>query len=147
VAPFVVLVVVTLLARAAGAVGAAHLADRTAALAAGLAAMFVLTGVAHFTPRRRAGLVAIVPPAVPRPALAVTVTGALELAGAVGLLVPASRSLAAVCLAVLLVALYPANVHAAAARRAPDAPHTPLGRRTALQLAYLAAAVAVALGA
>ncbi len=145
-APLVVLLAATLLARAAGAAGVAHLADWPAALAAGLAAMFVLTGVAHFTPRRRAGLVAIVPPAVPSPALAVTVTGVLELTGAAGLLVTASRPLAAACLAVLLVVLYPANVHAAAARRAPDAPHTPLGRRTVLQLAYLAAAVAVALG-
>ena len=43
--------------------------------------MFLLTGIAHFG-SRRAGFVEMVPPRLPRPALLVTVTGVLELAGA-----------------------------------------------------------------
>jgi hypothetical protein len=46
--------------------------------------MFVLTGVAHFV-GKRAELVAMVPPFLPAPELLVTVTGVLELTGAVGL--------------------------------------------------------------
>lgn len=147
-APLLVLVVTTLVARAAGAAGLGPTATWPGALAVGLAAMFALTASAHFS-RRRAGLVAIVPPGVPHPAAAVTLTGVLEALGAVGLLVPPAvlpgvRSAAAACLALLLVALFPANVHAARERRHPDAPHTPLGRRTAMQAAFLAAAVTVA---
>lgn len=143
-APLLVLVVTTLVARAAGAAGLGPTATWPGALAVGLAAMFALTASAHFS-RRRAGLVAI----VPHPAAAVTLTGVLEALGAVGLLVPPAvlpgvRSAAAACLALLLVALFPANVHAARERRHPDAPHTPLGRRTAMQAAFLAAAVTVA---
>jgi hypothetical protein len=49
----------------------------------------------------------------PRPDVIVTVTGVLELLGAIGLLFPRSTPVAAVCLAALLVAMFPANVRAA----------------------------------
>ena len=57
--------------------------------------MFVLTGIAHFAPPMRRDLIAIVPPRLPAPGLLVTVTGVLELLGAVGLLLPATRVAAA----------------------------------------------------
>jgi hypothetical protein len=56
-----------------------------AAIAVELAMMFVTTGVAHFVPGMRRDMVAIVPPRLPKPALLVTITGVLELLGAVGL--------------------------------------------------------------
>ena len=151
-APLIALIVVTLIARGAGLVGAGYVDNWPAALAVGLAAMFLLGASAHVTPARRAGVIAIVPPAVPFPALMVTATGVLEVLGAIGLLVSPGwiawvRPAAAFCLAVLLVAMFPANVYAAAHRRHPDAPHTPLVPRTAIQLVFLAACLTVAIAA
>ncbi|MPV50381.1 hypothetical protein GCG21_10275 [Pseudactinotalea sp. HY160] len=147
-APLLALVGVTLVGRLLGRLGVDYLDTWPQALAAGLAALFLLTSSAHLFQPRRAGLIAIVPPAVPFPALAVTVTGVLELAGAVGLLVPPAsaawiRPVAAACLGMLMLAMFPANVYAAGRRRHPSAPTTPLGRRALVQLLYLAAAVAV----
>ncbi|GAA3669112.1 DoxX family protein [Microbacterium marinilacus] len=148
-APFVVLVAVTLAARAMGAWGLEYTATWPGALAIGLAAMFVVTGLAHFGTTRRAGLIAIVPPSLPAPAHVVTVTGVLELAGAACLLVPPAvgplRVLGAWALASLLVAMFPANVYASRARRSPHAPHTPLRLRAPLQALFVLAALTVAL--
>ena len=58
------------------------------ALRLAMAAMFAFTALSHFLPRTRPALVRMVPPALPTPGLLVTTTGLLELAGAVGLLVP-----------------------------------------------------------
>ncbi|MFI7023265.1 DoxX family protein [Micromonospora sp. NPDC049900] len=145
-APLIALVAGTALARLAGLVGISVLDGWHPALRVGLAVMFVLTGIAHFTGRRR-NLIEMVPPRLPRPDLLVTVTGVLELAGAAGLLVPATARWAAAGLAVLMLAMFPANV--SAARRGltlAGRPVTPLGVRTALQVVFLAAAIAVAVG-
>ena len=77
-----------------------------------LATMFVFTAMSHFTPMKK-DLIAMVPPALPRPDLLVLGTGIAELAGAVGLLIPATTFLAASGLIVLMVAMLPANISAA----------------------------------
>jgi uncharacterized membrane protein len=136
-APFVVLCIVLLLARAAGALGVRGLASWPAATRLGLAAMLCFTAAAHFAPMR-ADLVAMVPPWVPRPELVVFLTGLLELAGAVGLLVPRTRRAAAVGLILFLVAVFPANVHAAREGvLLRGEPATPLLPRTLLQLLFI----------
>lgn len=142
-APLIALIAATLLARLVGAFGVAYVGTWPQALAVGLAAMFLLTASSHVVEPRRTGLVAIVPPGIPRPGLMVTATGVLEVLGAVGLLVPPVRAAAAFCLAALLVVLFPANVYAARARRHPAAPQTPLVPRTVLQLVFIAAAIIV----
>jgi uncharacterized membrane protein len=145
-APLITLLLGTVIARAAGRFGAGYLPGWTAALAVGLAAMFTLTGIAHFAPPLRRDLIAIVPPRLPAPGLLVTITGALELLGAAGLLLPATRVAAAGCLLVLMLAMFPANVYAA---RMPDPPKsmtTQLPLRTVTEIVFLAAAVAVAVG-
>lgn len=147
--PFIVLIVVTLASRLLGFSGVAYLDGWGESLAVGLAAMFLLTASAHFQQPRRDGLIAIVPPRLPRPALLVTVTGILELLGAAGLLIPPTvipgiRVAAAICLGALLLVMFPANVRAASARRHPAAPTTPLGLRTALQVAFVASTIVVA---
>lgn len=61
-----------------------------------------------------------------------------------GLLLPATRVAAAVCLLLLMLAMFPANIYAA---RMPDPPKsmtTRLPVRTAEEILYLAAAAAVA---
>ncbi len=105
--------------------------------------MLVLTTTAHFN-RRRRDLVAMVPPGLPHPGLLITVTGVLEGLAAVGLALPATARWAAACLALLLIAMFPANVHAARVdagigRR----PATPLPVRTLIQVLFVAACVVV----
>jgi uncharacterized membrane protein len=62
------------------------------------------------------------------------------------LLIPATRVAAAVCLALLMVAMFPANVYAAGAKRSEHAPSTPLVPRTLMQVLFLAGATLVAVG-
>ncbi|GLX40763.1 hypothetical protein Sros01_68360 [Streptomyces roseochromogenus] len=144
-APVIVLVVGWILARLAGLLGLSVLDGWQPALCVALALMFTLTGVAHFT-GRRAEMIAMVPPALPRPDLLVTATGLLELAGAVGLLIPATRPLAAIALTVLLLAMFPANVHAARSGLTLDGkPVMPLIPRTLLQVVFVSVCVLAAL--
>jgi uncharacterized membrane protein len=81
-------------------------------LRAALGLMFFLTASAHWGKRRR-DPIRMVPPILPRPDLLVTVTGLLEISGATGLCIPSTARAAGICLALLLVALFPANIHAA----------------------------------
>ncbi|MEV3902763.1 DoxX family protein [Mycobacterium sp. NPDC050551] len=140
------LVLGSLAARTVGRLGVDYVDSWPRAVAVGLALMFTMTGVAHFVPGMRRDMIAIVPPRLPAPGLLVTITGVLELLGAAGLLFPPTRVAAAVCLFLLMLAMFPANVHAA---RTPDPPRSMTSRldvRTAEEVLYLAAAVVVAVG-
>ena len=143
-APLIVLLVMTAVARIVGALGFDYVDSWSAALAVGLAAMFIATAIVHWVQPRRDGLIAIVPTWVPYPRFVVTITGILEAVGALGLLLPATRSAAAFCLAVLLLVMFPANVRAARGVDHPAAPRTPLPLRSALQAVFVAATVFVA---
>lgn len=115
------------------------------ALRFALAVMFGFTALSHFLPRTRPDLVRMVPPGLPAPGLLVSVTGVLELAGAVGLLLPPWPRLAALALAALLVALFPANIHAArAGLLVAGRPAMPLRFRLPLQLFWIACLLWVA---
>jgi uncharacterized membrane protein len=133
-------------ARAVGWLGVNYVDNWPAAIAVGLAAMFVMTGVAHFAPGMRRDMIAIVPPRLPAPALLVTVTGVLEALGAIGLLLPSTRMAAAGCLFLLMLVMFPANVYAARMPNPPKSMNSRLGVRTAEEVVYLAAAVVVAVG-
>jgi uncharacterized membrane protein len=92
------------------------------------------SGPAHFM---RTDLFAtIIPPLFPyRPQL-VLVSGAMELAGAIGLLLPAFTRIASACLAVLMIAIFPANVYAS--NRFIGGLHMPgVPLRTAMQVIYI----------
>ena len=119
------------------ALGADALSTPRDVVAWALAAMFTFTASAHFT-RTRKDLVAMVPKAFPRPALLVSLTGILQGLGAVGLLIPATRGLAGLCLVLLLVAMLPANV-SAARRGVPmrGRTPTPLRLRIPMQLLFI----------
>ena len=136
-APLIVLVVATLLARSIGQFGVTSLRDWAAAVRVGLAVMLLFTAAAHFN-SMRPDLVAMVPPFVPNPELMVTFTGVCEILGAIGLLIPRTRRVAAVALILLLLALLPANIYAAQAgvtiRGAPARPIIP---RVALQALFI----------
>lgn len=144
-APLITLLAGSVAARIVGWLGVDYVDTWVKAIAVGLAAMFVLTGVAHFVPPLRDNLIAIVPPQLPGPGLLVSVTGVLEFLGAVGLLVPVTRVAAAVCLLLLMLAMFPANIYAARMPNPPKSMTTQLPLRTAEEIVYLAAAVVVAI--
>jgi uncharacterized membrane protein len=116
------------------------------ALRVALAAMFLLTASAHWG-KRRPDLVRMVPAALPRPDLLVTLTGILEIAGALGLLYLPTARAAALCLTALLLCLFPANIRAARERLTIGGRPVPaLLPRAAIQIVFVAATVAVAVG-
>ena len=144
-APFIVLASLFALFRGLGVMGVSFFEGWYTPLRFALAGMFLLTASAHWG-KRRGDLVRMVPPRFPQPERLVTITGLLELAGALGLLVPRLAPYAATGLALLLVALFPANVHAArAGLTLGGKPVTPIGLRAVLQIAFLTATLAVAL--
>jgi uncharacterized membrane protein len=145
-AVIVTLVLGTLGARLAGWLGPDswdYVDSWPQAVAVGLAAMFVVTGVAHFVNPLRRDMIAIVPPRLPAPGLLVTITGVLELLGGVGLLYPPTRVAAAGCLFLLMVVMFPANVYASRMPNPPKSMTTRLDVRTAEEVLYLAAAAVV----
>jgi len=140
-APLIVMIVAWLVARLFGALTLWSAANSwNGSLRLALAVMFLFTAASHFHPRTRGDLVRMVPLALPSPGALVTLTGMLELMGAVGLLLPSTAVAAAYCLIALLLLLLPANVYAAraglmiAGRRA-----SPLVWRVPLQLFWIGA--------
>jgi uncharacterized membrane protein len=107
-----ILLISWLVFRGVGALGVGAFATWQRSACYALAVMFAFTGVAHFN-KMKHDLVRIVPAMFPRLLLLVYFTGILEFMGAAGLLLPRFRSLAGICLIVLLIALFPANVNAA----------------------------------
>jgi uncharacterized membrane protein len=106
--------------------------------------MFLLAASPHWG-RGRTDLIRMVPPAFPFPATIITITGVLEILGAVGLLIPRTTRAAAVCLAILLMAMFPANIRAARERLTIlGRPATGLVLRTVMQLMFIGALAAVA---
>jgi uncharacterized membrane protein len=110
--PIFVLTASFLLFLAMGAAGVAFFHGWQEPLRTSLGVMFLLTASAHWG-SRRTELIAMVPPAFPRPALLVTLTGVFELAGAVALQFPRLTAYAAASLFLMLIAIFPANVYAA----------------------------------
>ncbi len=133
-----VLGVVTLLARLLGALAIEGLDSWPAATRVGLSSMFVFTAIAHFNSMRH-DLARMVPSFVPRPLAMVYFTGICEILGAIGLLVPMTSIYAAAALVLFLIAVLPANIHAARAGvRLRDKPATPLLVRIPMQLLLIA---------
>lgn len=139
--PLIALVVVTLLTFAAGAAGISRLRSWPVALRGGLAAMFMLTGAVHFF-YMRTDIVQMVPPALPYPGLIVTLTGVLELAGAIGLLWRPVVLWASGGLSLLLIVMFPANLYVALNGLATH-PEDELIPRTLMQMLFLAASLSV----
>jgi len=74
-----------------------------------LAILYIGFGVLHLS--KPHGFLAIMPPAVPHPLLVVLFTGACEVAGGLGLLIPWTRKAAGIGLAAYAVCVFPANLH------------------------------------
>ncbi len=76
-----------------------------------LVVFFVLAGMNHF--RVPAIYLAMMPPWLPWPAGLSTIAGIAEILGGIGIFLPQTRRVAGWGLVVLLVAVFPANVHVA----------------------------------
>jgi len=98
---------------------------------------FFIGGIAHFA--ATAAEVLIVPPYVPHPRAIVWISGAFELAGAAGLLVPVSRRLAGFGLFLLTLAVTPANIYMIQESQDFAVPYWILVARLPLQVLLLAA--------
>lgn len=108
-----------------------------------LAVVFVGMGVMHFRPGSRRMMAKIIPPflrfdGIARPANLVALTGVFEIAGGFGLLVVATQLAAGICLAVFLIAVFPANAYAAQHRDRFGSLAVPLIPRLLGQIALIA---------
>ena len=75
------------------------------------AVLYIAAGALHFI--KPAPYLRIMPPYVPWHGAMVRISGAFEILGGLGLLVPATRRAAAWMLVMLLIAIFPANLYMA----------------------------------
>lgn len=140
-APFVALLSSFLLLRGMGSLGWSFFDHWHTALQGAVAVMFLLTASAHWG-KRRPDLIRMVPPAFPRPASIVTITGYFKIAGAIGILIPAVSLAASIGLLLMLIAMFPANVFAARKKLTIGGKPVPrLAVRIVLQLVFIGAVV------
>ena len=135
--PLLVLVVSFLVMRALGLLGVKRLSSLREAGLLAVTIMFLFTGVTHFTDMKY-DYAAMLPGIAPMKVSIIHLTGALQILGAIGLLIPRTRRLAGICLALLLVAMFPGNVYAAI-NEVPfrGEPPTPLWLRAPIQLFFI----------
>ena len=111
-APLFILVISFLVLRAIGLLGVRRLSSWQEAGLFAVAIMFLFTGSTHFTTMKH-DYAAMLPGFVPMKVSIIHLTGVLQITGAIGLLVPRTRRLAGLGLALLLVGMFPGNVYAA----------------------------------
>jgi uncharacterized membrane protein len=111
----IILIGSLLLFRALGAAGVSIFHTWMDSTRYALAVMFFFTSAAHFN-KIRHELARMMPAIFPNPMALVYFTGVCEILGAMGMLVPRTRSLAGLCLFLFLLAILPANVKAARER-------------------------------
>jgi uncharacterized membrane protein len=117
-----------------------------------IAVVFIGMGINHFVPKSARVMAKMIPPALRREGLLsplnlVYLTGACEIAGGIGLLVPQTRLAAGIALVVFLAAVFPANAYAAANRERFGTLAIPFWPRLAGQLVLAALIIWVAVAA
>ncbi|KGJ77561.1 hypothetical protein GY21_07225 [Cryobacterium roopkundense] len=108
-----------------------------------LAIVFIGAGITHFRPAVQRTMAAMIPPRLrvagpANPRNLVIFTGVCEIAGGLGLLVPATAALAGVALIVFLAAVFPANAYAAAHKKRFGRVAIPFWPRLIAQLVLMA---------
>jgi uncharacterized membrane protein len=136
-APLFVLVVSFLLLRGLGFLGVRRLSSWREAGLIAVVILFLFTGSTLFTAMKH-DYAAMLPGPLSGNVGLIYLTGALQIAGALGLLISRTRRLAGICLVLLLVAMFPGNVYAAV-NEVPfrGEPPTPLWLRTPIQLFFI----------
>jgi uncharacterized membrane protein len=132
-----VLVISFLLLRGLGLLGVRRLSSWREAGLIAVVIMFLFTGSTHFSAMKH-DYAAMLPSPLSGNLGIIYLTGVLEIAGALGLLVPRTRRLAGICLVLYLLAVFPGNVYAAV-NEVPfrGEPPTPLWLRTPIQLFFI----------
>jgi len=133
----VILIAAILFFRGLGFTGAPAFASWPADVRDGFAVMLLFTGSSHFTPMKE-DFIRMMPRWVPQPGAMVFFTGLCEIAGAIGLVIPATRRAAGIALILFFIAVLPANIHAARAEltlRGRAA--TPLWLRLPMQILFI----------
>lgn len=126
-----------LILRGTGALGVTALGTWHDSVRYALAIMFVFTGVAHFN-KMRHDLARMIPSFFPQAMLIVRITRVCEFLGAAGLLIQRFRSLAGICLILLLVGMFTANRNAAIKGvTLGGRPATALWLRTPMQILFI----------
>lgn len=140
-APLITLIVAFVLLYTGGLLGWTYMVHLQHALQGAVAAMFLLTASAHWG-KRRPDLIRMVPSIFPRPDWIVTATGWLEIIGAVLLVIPFTSKAASIGLAIMLLAMFPANIRASREKLQLDGKEVlPLKDRTLLQIVFLLAVI------
>jgi uncharacterized membrane protein len=98
---------------------------------------FIVAGANHF--RDPATYIAMTPNWLPSPETLNLISGAAEIAGGIGVLIPRFRTAAAMGLILLLVAVFPANLHVALnGWQGMDIPRWVLIARLPFQILFIA---------
>ncbi|MEK4119107.1 hypothetical protein NST44_23310 [Paenibacillus sp. FSL W8-0919] len=138
-APFIGMVISFLVFRSLGLAGWEYMNDTVISLRFAAAVMLLIAASAHWG-RMRPDLIAMVPPRIPKAGMIVSLTGIFEITGAFLLLFPSTTTIAATLLALLLIAMFPANMHAARHKlKLAGRPVPPIGIRTVIQIVFIAA--------
>ncbi|EFU41054.1 hypothetical protein PVOR_15524 [Paenibacillus vortex V453] len=137
--PLAAMLVSLILFRTLGWAGWDYMNDWVTSLRFAVAIMFLVAASAHWG-RLRGDLIAMMPPRIPNAQILISLTGILEIAGAILLLIPATAMAASTGLALMLLAMFPANIYAAQKKLTLGGkPVTPIGARTIMQMLFLAA--------
>lgn len=137
--PVIALAGAFLVFRTTGWLGVGYFDDWQMSLRAAVVVMFLITASAHWG-KRRPDLIRMVPAGVPRPDWIVSMTGYLEIAGAIALMIPALSGFAAMGLTAMLIAMFPANIKASREYLTIGGSPVPsLPIRTLLQVVFVAA--------
>lgn len=110
--PFLILIAAFILSLA----GSGFFSGSAGTAAAGciaMAVMLLFTGIAHFVKPKE--MMLMLPPVVPARIFLILITGIFEIAGAIGLLIPQTRTLTGWSLIVFFLLILPANIYAAVA--------------------------------
>ncbi|WLR43209.1 hypothetical protein LC087_03150 [Bacillus carboniphilus] len=111
-APLIILITSFLLFYFSGIMFVPYLSDWQNSLQFAVSIMFFFAASAHWG-KRRDNLINMVPPVLSKKETIVTITGVLEIALAIALFLPATRWISSIALAILLIAMFPANIRAA----------------------------------
>lgn len=120
-----------------GQIGFPYFDNWHTSLQAAIAVMLLIAASARWG-KRKDDLIRMVPSVFPRPDLIVMITGLLEIAAAIGILIPVLSRVVSICLAILFIAMFPANIKAAkekltmAGKQAPS-----LWLRTVIQIFFI----------
>lgn len=107
--PFYMLIVSFLIFKGLGLIGFSYFDSWHTALQGSVAVMLLVTASAHWGSRRE-DLIRMVPAVFHRPHWIVTATGLLEIVGAIGIIFPVTSRVTSIGLALLFIAMFPANI-------------------------------------